>query len=68
MTIGQGTPALAATARHIMPSAITDPTERSMPAVTMTTNMPSASSASVAFCLTMLVRLASDRKTSGLEM
>ena len=65
MTSGQGTPSRLAIARHTMASAMIEPTERSMPAVTMTTNMPSASSASEAFCLTMLVRLSIDGKTCG---
>ena len=48
-----------------MASASTEPTERSMPAVTMTRNMPSASSAFKAVWRKMLKMLRSDRKTSG---
>ena len=65
-TRGQGTSAFEAIASATMASAMIDPTERSMPAVTMTTYMPSASRAREAFCFRMLVRFCADRKTSGL--
>ena len=68
MTSGQGTPAASAIARSIMDSAITEPTERSMPAVRMTRYMPSASSAFMAICRRMLVRFCADRKYSGCRM
>ena len=48
-----------------MPSAMIEPTDRSMPAVTITTYMPSASGAGEAFCLRILVRFCGVRKTSG---
>ena len=65
MTTGQGQPAASAIASDIMESASTEPTERSMPAVRMTRNMPSDSSAFMAIWRRMLVRLRGVRKTSG---
>ena len=65
-TSGHGSPALEAMASVTMARAMIEPTERSIPAVTMTTNMPSASSAREAFCLMMLVRFWALRNTSGL--
>ena len=44
MTTGQAAPLSARMAAHIIASARTEPIERSMPAVTMTMNSPSASS------------------------
>ncbi len=44
MTTGQAAPWSASKAAHIIASASTEPTERSMPAVTMTMNWPRASS------------------------
>ena len=50
-----------------MASAMTEPTERSMPAVRMTTNMPERQQRGKAFCLTMLVRFVRLRKYVGLQ-
>ncbi len=66
MQRSEGTPAWAASAMHTMVRAMTDPTERSMPPVMMTTSMPSARSAREAFCLRMLVILSPERNTVGL--
>ena len=62
---GQGTPDALDTARVIMPSAMTEPTDRSMPAVRITRNMPIDSMPLAAVCLKMFVILRHERKTSG---
>ena len=64
-TMNHGQPAWSAIASDIIASASTEPTERSMPAVRMTRNIPIASSAFMAICLRMLVRFCTDRKYSG---
>ena len=64
-TIGHGTPALSAMARHTIASAMIEPTDRSMPAVTMTTNMPSASRASVGVLLDDVGEVADRQETFG---
>lgn len=60
-----GKPSRASTAVVIIASANTDPTERSMPAVKITTNMPIANTALAAFCPGRFERLRQVRKTSG---
>ena len=68
ITPHQGTPNCAATAELTMPSARIEPTDKSIPAVMITKNMPSASSAAVAFCFRMLVRLSSEKKVSDRKL
>ena len=48
-----------------MPSARTEPTDRSIPAVRITRNMPIDSIPLAAVCLKMLVMLRHEKKTSG---
>jgi hypothetical protein len=62
----QGMAACAARAMETMASAITEPTDRSMPPVIMTTSIPSASNASEAFCFSIFVRFSAYRNTVGL--
>jgi hypothetical protein len=61
-TTGHGNPAWLPRASVIMASAITEPTERSMPAVRITRNMPSDKSAFIAICFRMFIRLGTVRK------
>ena len=68
ITPHQGTPNWAATAELTMPSASMEPTDKSIPAVMITKNMPSASSAAVAFCFRILVRLSSEKKVSDKKL
>jgi hypothetical protein len=46
-------------------SAMIDPTERSMPAVRITRNMPSASRPFMEFCFSTFMRFENLRKCSG---
>ena len=64
-TIGQGTPAAFDTASVIMPKASTEPTDKSIPAVNMTTNIPMESIPFAAVCLKMFVMFRQVKNTSG---
>ena len=57
----------SAIASDIIASASTEPTERSMPAVRMTRNMPIDSSAFMAICLRMLVRFCDGQEIFRLQ-
>jgi len=65
ITICQGSPALDEIARAIKDSISIDPTDKSMPAVTMTMKTPRASIDCQDICLNMLVMLRHEKKTSG---
>ena len=64
-TIYHGAPALATIASIISDNIIIDPTERSIPAVTITINTPKASIDCQDICLKTFVTFLHDKKTSG---
>jgi hypothetical protein len=64
MASGTGSPAPVIIETPTTPArAATDPTDRSMPAVIMTSVMPMAMTATTAVCEPMLKRLSAERKT-----
>ncbi len=65
MTTCQGSPTLDAIARAIKDNMSIDPTDKSIPAVTMTMNTPRASIDCHDICLNMLVILRHEKNTSG---
>ena len=67
-TINQGAPALATIAKIIKDNIMIDPTERSIPAVTMTMNTPKASIDCHDICLKTFVTFRQDKKTSGCKI
>ena len=67
-TMYQGAPALATTANIINDNIMIEPTERSIPAVTITINTPKANIDCQDICLKTLVTFLQDKKTSGCNM
>lgn len=67
-TINQGAPALATTAKIISDNIIIDPTDKSIPAVTITMNTPKANIDCHEICLKTLVTLRQDKNTSGCKI
>ena len=67
-TMYQGAPALATTAKIINDNIMIEPTERSIPAVTITINTPKANIDCQDICLKTLVTFLQDKKTSGCKM
>ena len=65
ITICQGSPALDEIASAIKDNISIDPTDKSMPAVTMTMKTPRASIDCHDICLNMLVILRHEKNTSG---
>src|SRR6056300_1086394 len=65
ITTYQGIPALATTAKIINDNIIIEPTERSIPAVTMTIKTPKANIDCQEICLKIFVIVLHERKTSG---
>ena len=63
-----GAPALATIAKTINDNIIIEPTERSIPAVTMTINTPKANIDCQEICLKTLVTFLHDKKTSGCKI
>ena len=59
---------LATTAKIINDNIMIEPTERSMPAVTITMNTPKANIDCQDICLKTLVTFLQDKKTSGCKM
>ncbi len=68
ITTNQGNPALETMAKDIKDNIRIEPTERSIPAVTITMNIPRAKVACQAVCLKTLVKLRQVKKTSGCKM
>ena len=64
-TTNQGAPAFATIANIINDNIIIEPTERSIPAVTITMKTPRASIDCQDICLNTLVTFLHDKKTSG---
>jgi hypothetical protein len=62
ITICQGSPALDEIARAIKESMSIDPTDKSIPAVTITMNTPSASMACQDICLKIFVIFLQEKK------
>ena len=68
ITTYQGIPAFEAIAKPIRDNIIIDPTDKSIPAVTMTINTPRASMDCQDTCLKTFVIFLQDRKTSGCKI
>ena len=64
-TIYQGMPALATIAKTIKDNIIIEPTDRSIPAVTITMKTPKANIDCHEICLKTFVTFLQERKTSG---